>query len=214
MQLKLETYGINVKGKELYYSCLKARYQRVLIYNKTHHYSTLSNLTLIKHGIPQGFILGPLLFLLCRNDLPQFVNYKSTPVLFADNTNIFFTHTNTWLKSNYLSLNKKKCIHFKTRNSPSVDMKIGLNNKLMPNALFTKFLGLTIESTLSWRIHIDHPTTKLSTACYISRSMKPRMSHKTLVLNYHSLFHTVMSYGIIFWGNSCHSTQIFGCKRE
>jgi len=70
-------------------------------------------------------------------------------------------------------------------------MKIDLNNKLIPNALFTKFLGLTIDSTLSWKIHVDHLTTKLSIACYIIKYVKPLMSH------FHSLFHTVMSYGII-----------------
>jgi hypothetical protein len=77
-------------------------------------------------------------------------------------------------------------------------MKIGLDNKLIPNILFTKFRGLTVDSTVSWRIHIDHLTTKLSTACYVSRSIKPLMSEKTLVLVYHSLFHTVMSYEMLF----------------
>jgi len=117
------------------------------------------------------------------------------------------------VNNNYLSLHFEKThyTHFKTRNSPSIDMKIIFNNKLIPNALSTKFLGLTVDGMLSWRIHIGHLTTKLSTACYVIRSIQPLMSHKTLVLIYHSLFHTVMSYGIIFGGNSCHSIQ-FGCK--
>jgi len=54
-------------------------------------------------------------------------------------------------------------------------MKIGLNNKSAPSALSTKFLELTIASTLSWKIHIDHLTTKLSSACYEIRSVKPLM---------------------------------------
>ena len=90
-------------------------------------------------------------------------------------------------------------------------MKIGLNNKSIPSALSSKFLELTIGSTLLWKIHIDNLTTKLSTACYVYviRSVKPFMSHKTLLLIYHSHFPTVMSYGIIFLGNSCYSIQIF-----
>jgi len=88
-------------------------------------------------------------------------------------------------------------------------MKIGYNNKLIPNVLSTKFLGLTTDSTLSWRTHINHLTTKLSTAYYVIRSIKPLTSHKTPLSIYHSLFHTVMSYRIIFWGNSCHSIQSF-----
>jgi hypothetical protein len=67
-------------------------------------------------------------------------------------------------------------------------MKIDYNNKLIPNVLSTKFFGLTVDSTLSCRMHIDHITTKLSTACYVIRSIKPLMSHITLLLFYHSLF--------------------------
>jgi len=58
-------------------------------------------------------------------------------------------------------------------------------------------------------MHIAHLPTKLSDACNAFRSIKPLMSHETLLLIYHSLFHIVMSYGIIFWGNSCHSMHIF-----
>jgi len=93
-------------------------------------------------------------------------------------------------------------------------MKIGQNNKLIPNTLHTKFLGLTIDSTLSWRIHINHLTTKLSTSCNVTRSFKPYVSHKSLLLTYYSLFCTVLSYGIIFWGNSDHSTRIFRMQKR
>jgi hypothetical protein len=68
------------------------------------------------------------------------------------------------------------------------DMKIGYNNKLIPNILSTKFLGLTIDSMLSCRMHIDHLTAKLSTACYVLKSIKPLTSHKTLLVIYHCLF--------------------------
>ena len=79
-------------------------------------------------------------------------------------------------------------------------MKTDLHKKLIRSAVFTRFLGLTIDSRLSWRICIDHLTTQLNAACYVIRSIKPLMSRKTLLLIYHFLFHTVMSYGIIFLG--------------
>jgi hypothetical protein len=141
-----------------------------------------------------------MIFLLQINGLSHFVNNKSTPILFADNTSILFTHPdatefdsnthtvfetiNPWLKNNYLSLNFEKithCIYFKTRNSPPIDTKIGYNNKLIPGAPSTKFLGLTIYSMLSWRMHIAHLTTKLSNIYNAFRSIKPLMSHKTLL---------------------------------
>jgi len=98
--LKLETYGITGKDKKLYQSYLKGRYQRPLIYNKTHQYSTLSNQTLIKNGVTQGYILGPLFFLSYINDLPHFVNNKYTSMLFAGDTSILYSlkHNRTEIK--------------------------------------------------------------------------------------------------------------------
>jgi len=91
---KIEKYGIIGKGKELFKSYTKGRYQRVLIDNKTNHNTSVSNWATIKHGVPQGSVLGPALFLLYINDLPAVINKKAIPVLFADNTSILFTHRN------------------------------------------------------------------------------------------------------------------------
>jgi hypothetical protein len=96
----------------------------------------------------------------------------------------------------------------------AIDMNICYNNKLIPSVLSTKFLGLTIDNMLSWRIHVDQLTTKLSTACYVIRSINLLMSYKTLGLIYHFLFHIVMSYKIILWGSSCHSKQIFQMQKR
>jgi hypothetical protein len=72
-----------------------------------------------------------------------------------------------------------------------------------------KFDGLTINSTLSWSKHISGLTTKLNKACYAIRAIKPFMAPNVLRTVYFSYFHSVMSYGIIFWGNSHLSNNIF-----
>jgi hypothetical protein len=60
----------------------------------------------------------------------------------------------------------------------------------------------------------DQPVIKLSTACYVIRSLKPYMSQKTLLSIYHSLFRSVMGYEIIFWGNSYDSIKIFRMQKR
>ena len=92
---KIENYGIIGKGKELFQSYIKGRYQPILIDNKTSHNTTVLNWAMIKNGVPQSSILGPILFLLYINDLPAVINKKTIPVLFADDTSILFTHCNT-----------------------------------------------------------------------------------------------------------------------
>jgi hypothetical protein len=75
-------------------------------------------------------------------------------------------------------------------------------------------LGITVDSSLSWKNHIDELKVKLSKACYAVRSLRPFVSHESMRTIYYSYFHTVMSYGIIFWGNSAHSINIFKLQKR
>jgi hypothetical protein len=176
--------------------------------------------------------LGPLLFLLYINDLPAIIKKKAIPVLFADDTSILFTHhnfedfhrnseivlgnVNTWFKNNYLSLNTEKThyIHFKTKNSQPNNINLHLENNRIFNTQSTKFLGLIVDNMLSWKPHINYLINKLSTACYVIRSIKPYVNTNAIIMIYHSLFHAVMTYGIIFWGNSSHSTEVFKIQKK
>ena len=69
-------------------------------------------------------------------------------------------------------------------------------------ANFVKFLGITVDNTLSWKQHIDTIIPKLNKACYIIRRCKLYLSHAALKMVYYTFFHSVMSYGLIFWGSS------------
>jgi len=88
------------------------------------------------------------------------------------------------------------------------------DNKLINETKNTKFLGLDIDSFLSWKNHIDQMMIKLSTACYAVTCVKHFMPQDTLRTIYFSDFHSILSYGIIFWGDSAYSYYIFKIQKR
>ena len=95
-----------------------------------------------------------------------------------------------------------------------IKIKIVVSNTIITNVNCTKFLGLTIDSTLSWNEHIVDLTSKLSKACYAIRIIKPSMTLNVLRTVYFSYFHPIMSHGIIFWGNSHLSSNNFKIQKR
>jgi hypothetical protein len=187
----------------------------------------------VRHGVPQGSILGLLLFPLHIKDLPKIINKTSAPIIFADGTSILFAHSNLidlnknicivfttlnkLLRANQLSLNfnKTNYVHFTIKRNMSVNLKIGFNNNFITNSSYTKFLGVTMNNSLSWNNHIDLLMKKLSKACYIIRNLKIYMSASSLKFICCAFFTCFfMSYGIIFWGIPSHSSIIFRIKKK
>jgi len=83
-------------------------------------------------------------------------------------------------------------MQFTTKNSPQFYVDISYANKLIYKAHDTKFLGIYLDSTVAWKIHIEQITDKLSAACYAVRSVKLKMV-------YYACFHSIMNYELIFW---------------
>jgi hypothetical protein len=96
----------------------------------------------------------------------------------------------------------------------SVNLEISFNINFITNSSYTKFLGLTVDNTLSWNNYIDMLTKKLSTACYKIRNAKTYMFALSLKVIYYALFHLTMSCGITFWGNLSHSSIIFRIQKR
>jgi hypothetical protein len=85
---------------------------------------------------------------------------------------------------------------------------------VVPKIAMWKFLGVTMNNTLSWNNHIDLLMKKLSKACCIIRNTKTYMSASSLKVVCYAFFHSVMSYGITFWGSLSHSSIIFRIHKK
>jgi hypothetical protein len=120
-----------------------------------------------------------------------------------------FNCANKWFIVNLLSKNVDKThyIKFKTKNKPTLDTNIVCNYNLitLPN---NKFLGTYIHDSINWSCYIEYILSKLSSACYIVKSIKPFMSLNALKMIYYSYFNVIVCYGLPFWENSPHSVKI------
>jgi hypothetical protein len=79
----------------------------------------------------------------------------------------------------------------------------------IPNSSYIKFLGINIANTISWKNHIGPLIPKLSSAYYAIRAIEPFINQKTLLMVYYAYFHSIIRYGIIFWGNSSYAINVF-----
>jgi len=109
---------------------------------------------------------------------------------------------------------KKHFLQFLTKQHSKFNVQIVIPDTIIRNVNSTIFLGLTIDSTFSWKRHILDLSTKLNKAGYAIRAIKSLMSLKALKTIYVSYFHAIMSYGVIFWGNSCISNDIIKIQKR
>ena len=103
---------------------------------------------------------------------------------------------------------------FMTKNSPHSALTISYEDKHIEEALRLKLLGTQLDNQLNWKDHIDQVLPKLSAECYAVRQMHHICDENTLKSIYFAYFHSVIKYGIIFWGNSSNSKKLFTLQKE
>ena len=206
---KLRYYGLSDLALSLVSDYLTNRYQYVC-WNQTS-----SQPKEVQIGVPQGSILGPLLFLIYMSDFTQASDLFKY-ILYADDTTLVMDYDQNdeiinielekivyWLRVNKLTVNpaKTKLMTFSYRRN-IVAPHLLLNNVEIESVNTFNFLGLTIDSELSWKQHISKMCKKLTYSNFILSKLKNFLPVDILRIIYFSLFQSHLNFGILCWGHN------------
>ena len=209
---KLQYYGIIDHEYAFFKSYLSNRSQFVSC-NKM--ISSVSDITL---GVPQGSVLGPILFLLYVNDVSQHV-YLGKANIYADDTLIYYTGSTIkeienvlqkcldsvfeWYQGNRLVINPKKCVSMLVsgpNNQLNESLSVSLHGNQISQASSTTYLGLEISESLRWDDHVNKLCSQLSFKISKLARIRAFTPRQTLRQIYFSGIQTTIDYAITVWG--------------
>uniref|UniRef100_A0A1B6MJH0 Reverse transcriptase domain-containing protein n=1 Tax=Graphocephala atropunctata TaxID=36148 RepID=A0A1B6MJH0_9HEMI len=211
---KLSYYGFKNSACQLVSSYLKKRYQKVVFNNSESQYLPVS------HGVPQGSILGPVLFIIYVNDLPNVVGPSAKGYLFADDFAVCISRAvssnpqilddvtvviENWCNANLLCLNLDKTQDLLVTYNYGVDCS---------DRELCNFLGFNLDSKLNWFSHIDKIASKLNKGIFMLRKLRTVVSLEVLKLVYFAHIHSHLAYGTLMWGSKKYSIKLFKLQKR
>ena len=212
---KMHSLGIRGVAHDWIRSYLENRCLYVEHNGHASHYIQLK-----PYGVPQGSVLGPILFLLYANDISSCLKH-SKYILFADDTTLFVSDEiednlyrkmnedlkglTDWCNANSLKINVNKTNYMlfnaKTNTNPSRSRLVLADTPLNQVKQF-KLLGIFIDEKLLWKEHINYLCIKIGQGLYGLRRVKHYVSNETMKKLYYSLIHSHLNYGNVIWGNA------------
>ena len=214
---KLKMYGCNDVAVKFFKFYLDGRCQRVIISNIT------SDSSAIDHGVPQGSILGPLLFVIFINDLAVHCKYSSV-FKYADDTSLCahgkslddiqtsLSHDllciEKWCEVNKFAINISKssamivCTSQKRKYLNMNNFQLHLYNAILPIVSHVKILGLYIDNNLTWRKHVDFICNNVSSLVGLFYRIRKFLNHESKILFYNSYILPRIDYCLTIWGQA------------
>lgn len=229
-------YGIGIRGlaHSWFKSYLYNREQYVEVENfdeKTGKIEKIrSNPIKINNSIPQGSVIGCILFLIYINDLPKCITQSC--ILFADdislltsckndinlNNNIsdIFNDISSWMTDHNLDINytKTKIMQFRPYQKTPLDIHLTYNNITLESVDTFTLLGLDIDVHLNWKSHINKIRSKLSSFTYALSELRKATDLKTCLSAYYAYAFAWLRYGIILWGASVDAQDLFISQKK
>ena len=209
---KLDRYGIRGIALNLFVSYLNGRKQAVKVGG------TISEYREINLGIPQGSVLGPILYLLYINEAPNISSLFST-CIFADDTTLIFKNRNrsqivddcneglqqfySWCSSNKLSINisKTSFLYFSNSASPNNLGDVAINGTHLEKRSSVDFLGVVMDDKLKFNLHVNKIAGKVSKNAGILYKLRPFLPADSLKSIYYSFVFCYLNYCPIIFGN-------------
>lgn len=164
-------------------------------------------------GVPQGSVLGPVLFLIYINDLPSCVS-SAKMLLFADDTTLYCSHSDlgvarakmqeaieqasSWFVLNKLALNSSK----------TQGLTLA-TDKNVPNQSPVSLLGIVLDQRLTWASHVDQVCARVSSGIYALRNLTSLVTIDVMKIAYFALVQSHLAYGVLLWGGSAEARRAF-----